>query len=225
MNTSGQDSGEGDNFSKEVKPSSGVYEPERVLKKNSGAQSKYVRWASGGGKVQKWVVGKPKYAGKLPEDPTSPRVERLNVPAVVMRLVLLAVGTSLVVGFAMWVVLGLTVLPTAQVGDNYYLTNRTAWTEGAAPNGVSAVVLGKPVERSIYSRLVMLFNSDPDGANSLVKIVGRDTAGNYLAVCEAGACEKQYPAGTVFSAPIGNVLGQASAKMWFVGIEKIAEPN
>lgn len=217
MNASGQEHNS-DNDSSVREKNSGSYEPARALRKKG--QSRYARLHSGGGKVQKWVIGKPRFAGVLPEDPTSPKVERLNVPAVISRLVLLALGTAIVVGFAMWVILGLTVLPTVQAGNSLYLTSRTAWTEGAAPNGALATDLGKPVERSMYSRLVALFNSNPDDKNSIVKIVNRDMSGNYLVTCEVGACEA-FPPGTVFPVPIGNILGETTARMWFIGIEKL----
>ena len=61
-------SGEGDNFSKEVKPSSGVYEPERVLKKNSGAQSNMFV-APVGGRFRSGLSGNRNMRVNRPEDP------------------------------------------------------------------------------------------------------------------------------------------------------------
>ena len=62
---------------------------------------------------------------KLSSDPTSPRAGAFERSRSCDEVGAACRGKQVLSGFAMWVVLGLTVLLTAQVGDNYYLTNRT----------------------------------------------------------------------------------------------------
>lgn len=135
---------------------------------------------------------------------------------------------------ASWLVLGLTVLPTARAGSQMWLVQRAAYPKGQVPAGITVLVLPTPLDRDYSSRFGLLFG---DGAgNAIVTVVaapyttvstGTDnhvivngtrtdfvasaalpptTLGDqYLALCQRGPCG---PEGTPVIVATDHVLGK-----------------
>lgn len=203
---------------------------------------------SAGGRVKRWVIGKPKLAADV-EEMTGEPVEKLNVPAIAVRLITLCLTVVLVVGFSIWFMLSVTIMPTMLAGDSAWLVKRIAWTQGQAPTGETAFVLPTPVERDPLSRLEMLLPTDT--GNQVVTIIAKpgdsvqqDPTGmfvvnglstgiygtaagkytgvdnTYLVSCQTGNCIP----GTVFEVPVENVLGKAgwNTTVPFMGASALA---
>lgn len=178
-------------------------------------------------KIKKWVIGKPKLAASVPSDPTSPKIEKLNIPAITFRLILLALIMTFIVVFAMWIILGLTILPTVRAGNSTFLVSTTSWTQGSAPDDTYVMVLPKPVERSILSRAIMLVNSDPTGENSVFVVKGKNKTGGYIAECYTGYCKNNKSvaknAHALINVPANNVLGEVKKELTITGFKGLPQ--
>ena len=212
------------------KPSQGyedetyVYEPKLAYEDSS----MWKKWSNRSGIVG-WVVGKPKMAASIPQDPLSPQVRKINAFSVFFRLFFLTIGMIIVTVSAMWLIFGLTFMPTVKVAGKFYLVDSASWTQGEAPNGVYAYASAGAMQRSIGYKLENLVPYK-DSGGSVVKIVDKTNDGVYLAVCVSGACEAGKPpeiplAEYVITVPVENVVGKISAQVGLIFLKKYENGN
>jgi hypothetical protein len=156
--------------------------------------------------------------------------------ATVVRLVVVIAVVAVGVGVAAWVVLGLTVLPTMNVGGEIWAAKWAAYPTGAVPAGAVIAVSDRPVQRGLGDRFAslvgmggdtrtvhlvvagpgyevhsepggpVLWNGQDTGYVTDVPIVSHLLGEKYLTVCVAGDCGGP---GTVTEVPAANVVGQA----------------
>lgn len=127
---------------------------------------------SAGGRVRRWVVGKPRIAADVAaithEEDTS-----VNVWGVVGRLLLLLAGFTVAVGAATWFALSFTVMPSVQAGDSVWMVKRGGWDSGYAPPGSQVLVMEGEVDRGLLSRATLPFM--PPGANMVGTVFATPT--------------------------------------------------
>lgn len=189
------------------------------------------------GRLPFWKQSKPKLAA----DVVDPDTGKEKVPtsslaiASIVKTVAGLLGLFLVVTFAAWLVLGITVMPTPRVAGDAWAVKWSAWPEGAVPADSLVAVTEGPVDRGVVGRAGYLFGAGgitvqrviagpggtvtttPEGyvawngvpttakANGLLE--GEQPLGDaYLTECVAGDCGVP---GTAQIVPIGNIMGEA----------------
>lgn len=129
---------------------------------------------SAGGRVKRWVIGRPRRAADSPEladvaQNSKPTETGLNILGIIGRLVLLIGGMIVLFVVLVWFVLGVTVAPTVQAGGSFWLVSRAPWVQGQAEPGQKVLAFPTPVERDLLSRFELLVS--PDNGNVVATIV------------------------------------------------------
>lgn len=200
------------------------------------------------GPIRRWVRGKPRLAatqsGHLAVS-SGPKLENAfayNV-GVIFRALVVLVGFTVAVAAATWFILATTVLATANVDGTVWVTQRSAWVQGQAPQGSVALVNAAPVTNDLPARIGEVFGGYPqasvvevmagptqevlttidghlmvDGMDSgyivTTPIAPTTLQDVYLTQCLSGHCGTS---GRPYEVPVQNVFGKVLTGLTFHG--------
>lgn len=202
------------------------------------------------GPIRRWVRGKPRLAATSTGTLSAVTVDAKPANSftynigVLSRALVVLVGFTVAIAAATWFILVTTVLATANVNGTVWVVQRSAWVQGQAPVGSTALVNSSTVPTDLPSRVSEIFTGYPQA--SVVEVMaaptqevvtnidghlivdGEDSGyvvstpiepttlkDEYLTQCLSGSCGA---AGEPYKVPVQNVYGKVLSGLTLHGL-------